>query len=370
MEWLYSSAFTIGFFLSFLLITKREKSSADYVLVIWLLLISVLLVSRYLVQTNEYLHFPDLTVFGIPLPLTQGPCLYLYVRYQTQSRRFRWKDLLHFLPLLICELLFLDFYFFPFGEKVSIVQESGRGYETRLLINLICIFISGLVYISLAYLLLRKFRRNLKHDFSNTERINFNWLLYLIIGMAVVWIIVLFVQDDMLIYGSVAIFLLWIAYFGVRQVQVFSYTRATYRHPEPAVEATATPVIPPVANEVITSDPGLARLFAQLTCILHEKRPYRDPELTLADLARLAGMHPNTLSKVINSQTGKSFYDLINGYRIDAFLDEVRKETNSQYTFMSIAYDCGFNSKASFNRNFKKHTGLTPTEYLRDNLAI
>jgi len=370
MEWLYSSAFTIGFFLSFLLITKREKSSADYILMIWLLLVSLLLVSRYLVQTNEYPHFPDLTVLGIPLPLTQGPCLYLYVLYQTQVRRFRWKDMLHFLPLLVSELLFIDFYFLPFEEKVSIVQAGGRGYEVKLLVNLISIFISGLVYISLAFLLLRKFRRNLKHDFSNTERINFNWLLYLIIGMAVVWIIVLFVQDDMLIYGSVAVFLLWIAYFGVRQVQVFSYSRTTYRHLEPAVEATPATTIPPAANEIITSDPELIRLFAQLTLILREKRPYRDPELTLADLARLAGMHPNTLSKVINSQTGKSFYDLINGCRIDAFLQEVRKSENSQYTFMSIAYDCGFNSKASFNRNFKKHTGLTPTEYLRDNLAI
>jgi AraC-like DNA-binding protein len=370
MEWLYSSGFTIGFFLCLLLIAKREKSAADYILVIWLLLISVLLVSRYLVQTNEYLHFPELTVFGIPLPLTQGPCLYLYVLYQTQARRFRWKDMLHFLPLLISELLFIDFYFLPFGEKVSIVQQSGRGFETRLLINLAGIFISGLVYIPLAYLVLRKFRRNLKHDFSNTERINFNWLLYLIIGMAVVWIVVLFVQDDMLIYGSVAIFLLWIAYFGVRQVQVFSYTRTTYRNLEPAGEATAAATQPAVINEEVASDPELIRLFEQLTFILREKRPYRDPELTLTDLARLAGIHPNTLSKVINSQTGKSFYDLINGYRIDAFLEEVRKEENSQYTFMSIAYDCGFNSKASFNRNFKKHTGLTPTEYLRDNLAI
>lgn len=366
MEWLYSSGFTIGFFLCLLLITKREKSAADYILVIWLLLISVLLVSRYLVQTNEHLHFPDLTVFGIPLPLAQGPCLYLYVRYQTQARRFRWKDMLHFLPLLISELLFIDFYFLPFGEKVLIVQESGRGYEHLMLVNLIGIFISGLVYILLAYLLLRKFRRNLRHDFSNTERINFNWLLYLIIGMAVVWIIVLFVQDDMLIYGSVAIFLLWIAYFGVRQVQVFSYPRTTYRDQEPAVVAVvATPELSMV-NEAVTSDPELIGLFERLTSLLREKRPYRDPELTLADLARLAGIHPNTLSKVINSQTGKSFYDLINGYRIDAFLEEVRKEENSQYTFMSIAYDCGFNSKASFNRNFKKHTGLTPTEHLKE----
>lgn len=370
MEWLYSSGFTIGFFLSLLVITKRDKSSADYILVIWLLLISILLVSRYMVQTNAYLRFPDLMVFGIPLPLAQGPCLYLYVRYQTQPRRFQWKDMLHFFPLLFSELMLADFYFLPFGEKAMIMQEGGQGYETRLLINLISIFISGLIYIPLSYILLHRFRRNLKHGFSNTERISFNWLLCLIIGMAVVWVVVLFVQDDMLIYGSVAIFLLWIAYFGVRQVQVFSHVKASHRPNEPIgeTEPVATDNLNPLP--VAAEDPELDRLFEKLGVILKEQRPYQDPELTLADLARMAETHPNTLSKVINSRTGKNFYDLINSYRIEAFLQQVQLESNRQYTFMSIAYDCGFNSKASFNRNFKKHTGQTPTEYLRESDII
>jgi AraC-like DNA-binding protein len=33
-------------------------------------------------------------------------------------------------------------------------------------------------------------------------------------------------------------------------------------------------------------------------------------------------------------------------------------------TLLGIAYDCGFNSKATFNRAFKKNTGKTPKEFL------
>nr|WP_246440606.1 helix-turn-helix domain-containing protein [Rhabdobacter roseus] len=70
------------------------------------------------------------------------------------------------------------------------------------------------------------------------------------------------------------------------------------------------------------------------------------------------------LSQVINEKEQKNFYDLINGWRIEEFLKEVKSEKNKKYTLLAIAYDCGFNSKASFNRNFKKYTGKTPTEYL------
>ena len=98
---------------------------------------------------------------------------------------------------------------------------------------------------------------------------------------------------------------------------------------------------------------------------MEEEKPFTDPELTLNDLAKRLDVHPNNLSQVINSMEKKSFYDLVNEKRVDAFIKNIKKPTSQQYTLLAIALDCGFNSKASFNRNFKKYTGHTPSDYLK-----
>ena len=91
---------------------------------------------------------------------------------------------------------------------------------------------------------------------------------------------------------------------------------------------------------------------------------FKDPELNLGQLAGNLNVHSNVLSQVINSFENKSFYDYINGLRIEEFKTLVADPVNRQYTLLSLAYECGFNSKTAFNRNFKKVTALSPSEYL------
>ena len=102
---------------------------------------------------------------------------------------------------------------------------------------------------------------------------------------------------------------------------------------------------------------------------MDKEKPFTNPDLTLNELAKCLEVHPNYLSQVINSLEQKSFYDLINERRVEEFIKLTEEPQTQQYTLLSIAYDCGFNSKASFNRNFKKYTGLTPSEYLKQQPA-
>ncbi len=92
---------------------------------------------------------------------------------------------------------------------------------------------------------------------------------------------------------------------------------------------------------------------------------YKEPELTLTDLARQLQTNASVLSRIVNKGFGVSFNDFINGYRVAAMKKRLAAGEHKQQTLLSLALDCGFNSKTTFNRVFKKHTGLSPKHYIR-----
>lgn len=98
---------------------------------------------------------------------------------------------------------------------------------------------------------------------------------------------------------------------------------------------------------------------------MESERPYLNPELNLADLAEMASMSRAQLSEAINAGFGKNFNDFVNQYRIDAFKTMLSQNRQSQLSLLGIAFECGFNSKATFNRVFKKMTDLSPSDYLK-----
>ncbi len=92
-------------------------------------------------------------------------------------------------------------------------------------------------------------------------------------------------------------------------------------------------------------------------------------ELSLADLAQLAGMSPNYFSTLFRSVSGIALWEYISMKRIDLAIRLLTEE--EPRTMLEIAGLCGFNNTANFNKTFKKITGLTPTEYRRgDNIGI
>ncbi len=105
----------------------------------------------------------------------------------------------------------------------------------------------------------------------------------------------------------------------------------------------------------------------KLNRIMKIDQAYLSPELTLNDLAALAQVKLPELSGFINTNLGKNFNDFVNDYRMDEFKKLVISDTrDTQATIMELAYQSGFNSKASFNRIFKERTGLTPTQFKRN----
>ncbi|AYZ34807.1 helix-turn-helix domain-containing protein [Chryseobacterium indologenes] len=365
---LYLSGVFLALFLAFLLMTKRNRNTADLILATWLAAIGLNLAGHYMLLTGQYIKYPSFIFLGFILPVLYGPFLYVYVKKQTSPEPFSWKYLLHFIPFLICNCMFLSFYAAPFEERVEIFKHKGSGFETEMLLRLYFIYISGVAYVILSFRTLYLFRNKMVQQFSNTEKINFNWLLYLILWITLIWGLVLFSNTD-IIYGAVAVFILWLGYFGIKQVQVFNQPALVFLLTENEIN-TASEVegkdFLPIEKKYQKSgltEKSIEDIHVRLQKVLDEEKPFINPNLTLNELATLLEVHPNSLSQVINSVENKNFYELINQKRIEEFLQRISQPESKQYTLLSIALDCGFNSKTSFNRNFKKYTGVTPSEY-------
>ena len=246
-------------------------------------------------------------------------------------------------------------YSLPVKEKIFVYQHNGLGFGTLALWISVIVNCSGIAYVTLSLLKVYKHKKLIGDNFSNIEKINLTWLKYLIAGVSIIWVVVIFGTNEY-IFTAVVLFVLFVGYFGIKQVGIFTSISQT---------------VPPVLNEKCKysksgmNDDAIDKIHQELNSLMQKEKRYTDPELTLAQLSKELNIHANSLSQVINSVEQKNFYDFVNAQRIEEFKKIVSSPENQKFTLLSLAFECGFNSKTSFNRNFKKHTGISPTEYIK-----
>lgn len=114
------------------------------------------------------------------------------------------------------------------------------------------------------------------------------------------------------------------------------------------------------------SDEECKRLLKILDKEMSKNKLYMNHSLKIADLARVAKTSSNALSYVFNQYLQKSYYDYINEYRVEEFKAAIQNDRYSRYTLEALSEHCGFSSRASFFRSFKKVTGITPNEYIKN----
>jgi AraC-like DNA-binding protein len=375
----YLAGICISFFLGFLLWAKKNKSLADKVLATWLLLVGFHLLQFYLFFSGRLYEFPWLLGMGLPFPLLHGPFLYLYVcTLSGQMERLRPKSLLHFIPVMAEFIYLIPFMLRPASEKIAVFQNQGIGYENFNTIHSVLVPLSGIVYVTWCILVLNRHKRNILDQFSDIEKINLNWLRYLIYSLALIWLLVL-LHDDTLVFSAVVIFVLFIGYWGINQVGIFNQKNVLQPaelRPEETPLPPPEPVRPPLTEPIGSADTpkrkysrsGLSedtatQLHKTLIELMEREKPFKESGLTLAELARRLNTVPNYLSQVINEKEGKNFFDYINTLRVEEFKKIASGPEGKKYTLLGMAYDCGFNSKSSFNKYFRKVTGVSPSEY-------
>ncbi len=105
-------------------------------------------------------------------------------------------------------------------------------------------------------------------------------------------------------------------------------------------------------------------LIDKINVFVEQNKPHLIPGLTINQMARKMNIPMRTLSQIINEYFGQNFYDYINKLRIEE-AKRILTEQGSKKTVLEVLYEIGYNSKSSFNAEFKKATGLTPTEFKR-----
>jgi AraC-like DNA-binding protein len=366
-----------SFFLALLIFTKKGRNQADTILGVWMIFIGLHIFAYYIFNSGLIKSYPIVAWFNFPFPFVHGPFLFLYTLALTFPNKLNRKVVaIHFLLPIFIQSIFLPYLLLDMNEKLEVIKNNAAGYEIQIGIARILLRVSGITYTIITFLLLRRHQKRILDEFSYSEKINLNWLKFLFYGMVVMWILIIIVQRDDFIFSASTIFVMLMGYFGINQVGIFTSVRETESHTNNdstglVKESSLQFLIEDTESEKKKyaksglSEESAKELHLRMSQLMLREKIYKEPELSLAELAKKLDTNPNHISQVINEIEGVNFYDYINSLRIEEFKRLVILPENSQYTFLALAYQCGFNSKSAFNRYFKKVTDLSPSEYLK-----
>jgi AraC-like DNA-binding protein len=153
--------------------------------------------------------------------------------------------------------------------------------------------------------------------------------------------------ESAIVYTVLCIYVFFIGYNGIKQSAIVSI----------AIEDETAPI-----KHTETVNDNEQVYFNRIKHLVEEEHLYLNPKLSIKDIAEKLKTNVNYVSKAINSKTDSNFFEFINQYRVKEFERLVILPQKANFTLLAIALECGFNSKASFNRIIKDVTGLTPME--------
>ena len=342
----------------------KQKTKADLWLALLLVVLSWSLVTPFIGFANVYDLNQWLTYFPFSISYLPPVLVWFYVLSLTNSHwKLTRKDLIFFIPTAV----YLVFRFTIFFQS-----ESWKGWFDKAYYRPVAgpfVFATEfawsvlLLYWSISHY--RKYRNWLDENFSDTEKIKFDWLrnfLYTFSAILLLGALFDFTNSFLfrLSYIQYSYFEIVLA-LSTYYLAVAGYLRSK------TIDLNFSDVSakPTESRRSLLSDRELERLKEKLKAVMRDERPYLEPTITLTDLTRIVGVNSNVLSRAINQGFDKNFNDFINEYRINEVKSKLRDANDA--TLLGIAFDSGFNSKATFNRAFKKFTGVSPKEF-QDNL--
>jgi len=359
---LYDPAFLGGIFIGLtfaplLWFAKGISRSANRYLALALTVVIAHLIWILGIDIRLDTYVPNWSLLPLQFSLALGPLIFFYVlKIVRPEFKFRLQHLPHFLPLLL-----------QLGAHLLEVKESVKAgtatYSTPIFQQLnpalqLLTFVSVTIYLHKSYRLIEQYYQSLKFKGADRYRFELRWLHRLLSGFGILWALwIPFTAADYFYYHhQLGIHAYYPVYF-LLSVMIIGMAARAFLRPLGSLSTDSAPVLKPL----LPAD--LKQKGKWLKNTVKENRYYQDPELSLGALAEKLGVHTHELSKIINTVLKKSFNDFINEYRVRDVIWKMQDPAYDHITLLGIAYEAGFNSKATFNRIFKQMTGESPIEY-------
>jgi AraC-like DNA-binding protein len=339
-----------------------QNRRANLILAGLVLLLTVAMWNVFAYRSSESNMPIIIDVYLWATPLLWAPFLYLYTGQLTKLRVITTRRLIyHSMPAIITAFVQIPLYLSRESELGQMMM--GLSYKSVVLF----IYPQIAVYFYLCFKDLKTYRGKAKQHLSAIEKINLIWLKLLVGLFTVILACDMALNIPAIFFGVLrpafydAVILaeagtvFAIGYFSLRQPEILA--GQSLENPTTSEEGAAKYLGSPV-DEALG-----AELADNLDRLMDESELFLENGLTLKDLAKEAGLSPHHLSQVINQHRHKNFYDYINGYRAKYAAGYLRVHGKTNLT--RLAFDCGFNNRVSFFQAFRKHTGDTPTNFLK-----
>jgi len=355
-----------GFFLAFTLVVKAvANNTANYYLALILFIISLYLLEHYFILENLRIKFPHFTSVPVALTYLIAPLLYFYVKAVLgESIKLNKKNILHFIPAIICFLSILPFFLESTEYKIFRIANFDPN-NFQLPANRAVYF--GLLLIQLAiYLYLARKYLNKKNkilDKRSFKNINVivNWLRFFLYGITIFLlcyfiVFLMFITTDynlsITFYTLLlvpALFIHFIAYWTIKEsliTQSIGSEKSNDRY----------------KNSTLSKN-KVDNLKTELLNIVGTEKIYRDSSVSLQEVSKLLSINSRYLSQLVNQEFNRNFTDFINSYRVNETIALFKNKKYENWDLLSIAMEAGFSNKNTFIRVFKQHTNQLPSDF-------
>ncbi len=355
-----------------LLLFKKQRKGGELYLVAWIAAsFCQMLFYEFNLYQDTLAGIP--AILGFSLVLLNMPLLHGYIRYMMGIPLKLRGLLLHLSPYFLYVIFFIGIV-----NLLNVELTAKRGYlifdsdaPPWVYFYAIPSAILSTLYCTWNLVLLQMHRDRLPQIFSYQEKISLAWIQYLIYGyllFTILGLILVFgattfgwfpIDSIFGVVGAVlGLLITFTGFWGLRQTAIFSDL--------PILDDKKGKVQVAAYQKSGLSENKAKGLAQKLLEQMEKEQVFLEEHLTLPALAKKMGISASHLSQVINQQFGQNFFDFVNSYRIKEAQKRLQDPQYSHYSVLGIALDCGFSSKSSFNRSFKKIVGMTPTQYRKN----